>query len=171
MRNEVLEANLASLRGTLTCDEIVRLSGETYLKAQGKNLRGRCPIHRGESPSFFCYADEQRRYTSWHCHRCNQGGDVIDLYAAIYGPFSSLWHTVLDLADRFGLKLWEDRDFYTENQRMVQRSKREAKKLLDRFFMAQAYEEAIEPYIAKIPDEKEREKVSIECMRNMGLLG
>jgi len=40
----------------------------------------RCPLHQDATPSFVIYPDGH-----WHCYGCDRGGDVIDLYAELYG--------------------------------------------------------------------------------------
>jgi len=41
----------------------------------GRHRRSRCPIHRGDNPSAFAWTDDGL----WFCHRCGEGGDVIQL--------------------------------------------------------------------------------------------
>ena len=72
----------------------------TDLRPSGTTLRGRCPIHHGENEGAFMVDPDSRR---WHCFRCNEGGDVIDLCRAVEG--GELWESVVSLADRFGVEL------------------------------------------------------------------
>ena len=44
------------------------------LTQSGKNLRGLCPFHTEQTPSFFVFPDTQR----WKCFGCGAGGDLID---------------------------------------------------------------------------------------------
>ncbi len=56
------------------------------LGGAGKELRGRCPIHGGQSRDAFAVYSEQG---SWHCFRCNEGGDVLDLWMQARGYYDS----------------------------------------------------------------------------------
>ena len=48
----------------------------TELTGHGDRLKGRCPLHKEKTPSFYIYSDSQK----WHCFgACGQGGDVVDL--------------------------------------------------------------------------------------------
>lgn len=49
----------------------------TALRPAGyQKLKGLCPMHREQTPSFLVYTDQQK----WHCFGgCARGGDVIDL--------------------------------------------------------------------------------------------
>src|SRR5580692_12925446 len=50
------------------------------LKRSGKELRGRCPIHKGEGTDTF-HANTDKN--AFHCFSCNAKGNVLDLVAAI----------------------------------------------------------------------------------------
>lgn len=64
----------------------------------GDNHRGPCPvrgcIHRYRQP-FWCCNER------WYCHKCKQGGDVLDLWAAVNGM--SLFEAARDLCRAFAL--------------------------------------------------------------------
>jgi len=51
-------------------------AGLTPLRANGKALRGRCPIHKGDNPTAFVVWPEIQRAK---CYNCSWSGDVIDL--------------------------------------------------------------------------------------------
>ncbi len=169
MDSEILKANIQSIKGTYQCDEVAERFGETHLYDEGGKKRGRCPIHEGDSPSFFCYPDEQGQFTRWQCFRCNEGGDVLDLYEAMYGPFSSVVHTLQDFAEKFGVSLWREEDFLSENQLALQRAKKSAQKRLERMWLDIAYRESVLPYVRRITDEGERAQVNERCLRLLGL--
>src|SRR5689334_14613947 len=60
--------------------EHYRIAG---LKVSGKmHLRGRCPLHRGESSQSFHVDTAQQVF---HCFSCQAGGSVLDLVMAIEG--------------------------------------------------------------------------------------
>lgn len=70
------------------------------LSKNGRGLRGRCPIHGGESrDAFAAYPDKGR----WHCFRCNDGGDVLDLYEKAQGYYDSK-AALTDLAGEYGVE-------------------------------------------------------------------
>lgn len=48
----------------------------TELTGSGSRLKGRCPLHKEKTASFYVYTDTQR----WHCYgACVEGGDIVDL--------------------------------------------------------------------------------------------
>lgn len=79
------------------------VSVEQYLRDRGvevKRNRARCLVHDGDNPqSFAVYPDQGR----WHCFRCNEGGDVIDLCRAVEG--GSVWEAMIVLAQRYAVEL------------------------------------------------------------------
>src|ERR1043166_4477658 len=50
------------------------------LKATGKELRGRCPIHQGEGTDTF-HANTDKN--AFHCFSCQAKGNVLDFVAAM----------------------------------------------------------------------------------------
>ena len=50
------------------------------LKKSGKELRGRCPIHRGDGADSFHVSTEKNVF---HCFSCQAKGNVLDLVAAV----------------------------------------------------------------------------------------
>ena len=72
----------------------------TNLRPSGSSLRGRCPIHKGDNEGAFLGDPDSRR---WHCFRCDEGGDVIDLARAVEG--GELWEAVVSLAHRYNVEL------------------------------------------------------------------
>jgi hypothetical protein len=55
----------------------------TQLRPGGRDrLKGLCPVHPEQTPSFYVYVDQQK----WHCYgACASGGDVIDLAERLEG--------------------------------------------------------------------------------------
>jgi DNA primase len=72
------------------------------LRRVGKGLRGRCPIHGGDSTDAFTIDSKKG---VWFCHRCSEGGDVIDLCCAV--EHSETWEAMHILADRFDVEFFE----------------------------------------------------------------
>jgi DNA primase len=99
---------------------------EQYLSDQGVEMRGgraRCPIHKGDSlQSFAVYLDKGR----WHCFRCNEGGDVIDLACAVEG--GELWEAMVSLAQRYNVTLPEKSERWRTWQNEKGRIREAAKK-------------------------------------------
>lgn len=77
-----------------------------------RNHRGRCPIHGGDNDQAFAvYPDEGR----WWCYRCDEGGDVIDLCAAV--EKDGAWNACLAMAERHGVELPKPKpDRYLKHQ-------------------------------------------------------
>jgi len=72
-------------------------------KVSKTRMRGCCPIHEGENPTaFVVYLDTNR----WHCHRCNIGGDVLDL-CELVEKHAETWTAMLSLAQRYSVELPE----------------------------------------------------------------
>lgn len=56
------------------------------LAHHGVQVRGRmarCPLHDDSSPSLSLYCRDGKE--RWRCHGCDQGGDALDLEAALSG--------------------------------------------------------------------------------------
>jgi hypothetical protein len=165
-----LEANFASVKGTVGCDQVAEL--ETDLRQSGRLLRGRCPLpdHEDRTPSFFCYPNHSRFYDGWWCYGCNRGGDVVDLYAAMEGPFGSMVMALHALAERFGLKLWRDEDFMSDFQLAAVRAERKIEAALDRALSQWYLEREVMPVADAIADEAERELFLNRAFKEAGLI-
>ena len=51
----------------------------TKLQRSGGELRGRCPLHKGDNPTAFVIYTDLHGQSRWHCHtKCDAGGDAID---------------------------------------------------------------------------------------------
>lgn len=164
-----LEANFASVKGTVGCDEVAEI--EVELRSEGKHLRGACPLpdHRGSSRSFYCYMADNGRYERWFCHRCNEGGDVVDLY----GKMNHLSHNAVwamqALAERFNLSLWQPRDLMSDEQLAVRRARLKAEKRIERVLTELAFERMIMPIIRGIEDDEERARQLEDSLKAAGL--
>ncbi len=173
--DEVLEANFACVKGTVGCDQVAEQ--EVELKPEGgrsagAKLRGRCPLpgHNGDSRSFYCYSSGQNGFwDSWYCHRCGVGGDVVDLWDAQEGPFENAVHALQDLAERFGLKLWREEDFYTTVDLAAKRAEGRARRALEDAITARYFERWVMPEIAAIEDQAERMAALDEALKTAGL--
>jgi DNA primase len=165
-----LEASFASVKGTLGCDQVAEL--ETDLRPSGKLLKGCCPLpdHVDRTPSFCCYANNHGFYDSWWCFGCNRGGDVVDLYAAMEGPFGSMVMALHALAEKFGLKLWRDEDFMSDFQLAAMRAKRKIEAARDRALRHWYFEREVMPVADAIADEAEREAFLNRAFKEAGLI-
>jgi DNA primase len=68
-----------AVKGAVTIEQVLGRYG-LKLKRSGKELRGRCPIHKGEGTDTF-HANTDKN--AFHCFSCNAKGNVLDLVAAI----------------------------------------------------------------------------------------
>jgi DNA primase len=163
------KANFEAVKAVVFCDRLAE--EEVVLRPSGGHLRGQCPLpdHDGDSPSFYCLADERGAYTKWHCHRCNKNGDVIDLYNEMYGPFGNPWLAMTDLADRFRIKLWREDDFLDPWQLEVRRQERRAEAAFTRAVMEEIFERDVMPQIKAIEDPEKRARLLATALREAGL--
>ena len=72
------------MKKVLSESEVARYYGDRLprLRQQGKEWRGRCPIHDGKNENFTVNAESG----SWYCHsKCNGGGSLIDLEMKLSG--------------------------------------------------------------------------------------
>ena len=71
---------LNALKSRVSLTALARSRG-IELKPAGKELRGLCPLHAEDTPSFSI--TEEKRL--WHCFGCNRGGDVFNLVMELDG--------------------------------------------------------------------------------------
>ena len=95
----------------------------TDLRWVGNSLRGRCPVHGGESKEAFAvYPDKGR----WCCYRCADSGDVIDLAGAVEG--GEPWEAMMSLSIRYNVELPQRSPFWFERQDEKGRTREAAKR-------------------------------------------
>lgn len=70
------------------------------LRPHGGELRGYGVCHGGGNPTALLVQPEKFR---WWCFRCNEGGDVLDLYMALRGHDDKK-HALIDLAGEYGVE-------------------------------------------------------------------
>ena len=165
-----LEANFAAVKGTVQCPDLAEL--EVVLRPSGSDLRGRCPLpqHGGDSPSFYCYSEAKNGfYDRWYCHRCGVGGDVIDLYAAMYGPCRNLKDAMEAVAEMFRVSLWRGSDLMSDTQREVARVHRDVWRAFERALAEHHFEAYIMPLIRGVEDEGERAALLARCLKEAGI--
>lgn len=164
-----LEASFAEVKERIGCDRVAE--EEVVLKASGQHLRGECPLpgHEGTSPSFYCLADEQGRYTKWWCHRCGRGGDVFDLFNELFGPYGKPVFVLQELAARYGIKLWRPEELMDDEQLQIRRARQKAERAIERTLTAYYFELKVMPGIRAIKDVGERKRVLERCVKEAGL--
>jgi DNA primase len=88
------------------------VSEQVSLKKSGRNLKGICPFHAENTPSFFVFPDTQ----TWHCFgACGTGGDVFSFVMKYENlDFSEALRL---LAERAGVQLAPPRQRDTEQQK------------------------------------------------------
>jgi hypothetical protein len=64
------------------------------LKPHGDELRGTCPIHRGDNATAFAVRPDTGK---WYCFRCSEGGDLLDLWRRVHG-YDDAKLALMDLA-------------------------------------------------------------------------
>src|SRR5438045_2072998 len=68
-----------TIKRAVTIQQVLARYG-VKLRGTGKELRGRCPIHRGEGADTF-HANTQKN--AFHCFSCQAKGNVLDFVAAM----------------------------------------------------------------------------------------
>lgn len=69
-----------AVKHAVSVQQVLAHYGITWLKRSGKELRGRCPIHRGEGADAFHVNLEKNCF---QCFSCKARGNVLDLVAAM----------------------------------------------------------------------------------------
>jgi hypothetical protein len=133
--------DLSVVLSRVRLDDLAQQAG-AKLHRSGGELRGTCPLHKGDNPTAFSVYADPSGHQRWHCHtKCDAGGDAID--------FVQRWQ-VLDfigavkyLAEYAGLDL---KDLGFDPQAVqVEMERRKQTDVLDeaaRYFAAQLWSEA-----------------------------
>jgi DNA primase len=87
-----------AIKQAVTIEQVLDHYG-LKLKRSGKELRGPCPIHKGEGTETF-HANTEKN--AFHCFSCNAKGNVLDLVAAIEN--CSVRDAALKLKDWFSVR-------------------------------------------------------------------
>lgn len=70
--------DLDVLLSRVNLEEIAERAG-TKLQRSGGDLRGICPLHKGDNPTAFSVYSDQSGHQRWRCYtKCDAGGDAID---------------------------------------------------------------------------------------------
>jgi DNA primase len=70
------------------------------LKRYGDDLRGFGVCHGGDNPTALVVQPKKAR---WWCFRCDEGGDILDLYQRIHGHDDKR-HALINLAGEYGVE-------------------------------------------------------------------
>ena len=79
--------------------EVLELLGFEARSGFGDQLRGPCPVYKSRSTTSRSFAAHLGKGV-WHCFRCDVGGNVLDLWAAV--TRQPLHRAVIDLYTRLG---------------------------------------------------------------------
>jgi len=88
---------IEEIKSKLSIEDVV--SGYVQLKKAGRNLKGLCPFHSENTPSFVVSPEKQ----ICHCFGCNKGGDIFTFIQELEGV--SFAESMQILADRAGIKI------------------------------------------------------------------
>ena len=70
--------NLHVIFSGVNLEDLAQQAG-TKLQKSGGELRGTCPLHKGDNPTAFVIYTDVNGHSHWHCHtKCDAGGDAID---------------------------------------------------------------------------------------------
>jgi DNA primase len=71
-----------AVKAAVSIEAVLERYGVNWLRRKGDELRGRCPIHKGEGENTFHVSIAKGAF---HCFSCKKRGNVIDFVAAIEG--------------------------------------------------------------------------------------
>lgn len=83
------------IKSELPVEDVIQSLGPKLSKV-GKELRGPCPFHEDDDPSFYVSPDKGL----WVCHGCKKGGDIISFVEQLYGiTYVEALYRLAELAD------------------------------------------------------------------------
>jgi DNA primase len=136
----------------------------TTLRPAGNSLRGRCPIHFGDNPQAFAVYPDQG---SWHCFRCNTGGDVVALHFHA-GNFGEMWEAMIDLASEYNVVLPERPKSWCDWQDEKDDRRAGLRRIRTRLYQRRMFKLFFADYIASIEDPSEREQEAQQIWDELG---
>jgi DNA primase len=92
------DAKIDEIRARIDFVGLVQRHG-VELKKSGRSLKGRCPFHGENTPSFYVYPEDKQ----FHCFGCQAHGDVFTFVQRLMGK--TFVDTVQDLAREVGVDL------------------------------------------------------------------
>jgi len=70
--------DLGALLSKVNLEDLAQHAG-TKLHRKGAELRGTCPLHKGDNPTAFSVYTDTNSHPRWHCYtKCDAGGDALD---------------------------------------------------------------------------------------------
>lgn len=168
--DDVLQANIEAVKATIGCDQVAER--ETELRAQGRYLVGLCPLpdHDERTPSFkLSCSGGDGLYDRFACYGCGAHGDVLDLWTVTEGPFGNVAFAVADLAEKFGVALWRERDLHDDEDLSRLRAKRRAEKARDDAWTRWYFDREVVPEAEGIADRAERKRFLDRAMKTAGI--
>jgi DNA primase len=91
--------DLRQARAEIRLSDVLALLDFVPRTRCGAQRRGPCPVHGSQSASSRSFAAHLGKDV-WHCFRCGQGGNALDLWARATGQ--PLYAAVRDLYQRLG---------------------------------------------------------------------
>jgi putative transposase len=95
--------DFTAVRAAITLAEVLALLRFVPNKTRGANQRGPCPVHGSQHPTRSdCFSAELAN-NIWHCFKCHEGGNALDLWAA--ATRQNIYDAAVDLCQRLGRPL------------------------------------------------------------------
>lgn len=91
-----------AVRAAITMTSVLELLGFQPLSKRGAQQRGCCPLHGSTSGTSRCFSVNVDKAT-FHCFKCNRGGNALDLWAA--AKAITPYDAAIDLCHRLGVTL------------------------------------------------------------------
>ena len=91
-----------ALRERISIGQVLDVIGWTPTSGSGQQLRGPCPVHKSTRECSRTFAVDIER-NLWYCHKCEKGGNQLDLYTTATGL--PLYPAILELCDKLGTQL------------------------------------------------------------------
>jgi len=91
-----------AVKAAVSIEQVIARYGINWLRKEGDELRGRCPIHRGDGERTFHVSLGKNVF---HCFSCKKRGNVLDFVAAM--ERCSVRDAGLKLQEWFGLPIGE----------------------------------------------------------------
>jgi hypothetical protein len=93
-----------AIRSQVTIGQVLELLRWNHRSRNGPQLRGPCPIHLSKSPKSRTFAVNIQR-SVWYCHKCNDGGNQLDLWAAATGLKDDPYGAAIELCEKLGIQI------------------------------------------------------------------
>ncbi len=126
------------------------------LKPAGNTMRGRCPLHGGDSASAFTVYPAEG---TWTCFRGCGGGSVIDLRARLHGDHAEPpWPSMLALAEEYGVELPERSPSWRARRGMKNDARARAEEAVTERLQRRLWKVLCRPYVVSTPLETDEQE-------------